>query len=100
MLVLVGQVLAKKISCFFVNAKGSAVRIAIGRSFHELGTVQEKVCELFGTSLGWLHKASFHLQNASFWRAHKFALASLIQYNIYKLSSDELYLSHTQLYRV
>ncbi len=38
MLVLVSQVLAKK-------AKDSAVRIEVGRSFYQLGTVQEKVRE-------------------------------------------------------
>ncbi len=30
---------------FFENAKDSAVRIEIGRSFHQLGTVQVKVRE-------------------------------------------------------
>ncbi len=48
MLVLVGQVLAKKdvsFRCFLKMAKDSAVRIEIGRSFHQLGTVQEKVRE-------------------------------------------------------
>ncbi len=50
MLVLVSQVLAKKMClcvfrCFLKMAKDSAVRIEIGRSFHQLGTVQEKVRE-------------------------------------------------------
>ncbi len=48
MLVLVSQVLAKKkcvFRCFLKMAKNSAVRIEIGRSFHQLGTVQEKVSE-------------------------------------------------------
>ncbi len=46
MLVLVGQVLAKKcvFSCFLKMVKDSAVRFEIGRSF-QLGTVQGKVCE-------------------------------------------------------
>ncbi len=48
MLVLVGQVLAKKmclLDVFLKMAKDSAVRIEIGRSFHQLGTIQEKVRE-------------------------------------------------------
>ncbi len=47
MLVLVGQVLAKRcvFRCFLKMAKDSAVGIEIGRSFHQLGTVQEKVRE-------------------------------------------------------
>ncbi len=47
MLVLVSQVLAKicVFRCFLKMAKHSAVRIEIGRSFHQLGTVQEKVRE-------------------------------------------------------
>ncbi len=47
MLVLVSQVLAKRcvFRCFLKMAKDSAVRIEIGRSFHQLGTVQEKVRE-------------------------------------------------------
>ncbi len=48
MLVLVGLVLAKKdvsLGVFLKMAKDSAVQIEIGRSFHQLGTVQEKVCE-------------------------------------------------------
>ncbi len=48
MLVLVGQVLAKKmclLDVFLKMAKDSAVRIEIGRSLLQLGTVQEKVRE-------------------------------------------------------
>ncbi len=45
---------------FLKMAKDSAVRIEIGRSFHQLGTVQVKVRESdLGTSLGWHHKTSF-----------------------------------------
>ncbi len=47
MLVLVSQVLAKKMSLvvFLKMAKDSAVQTPIGRSFHQLGTIQEKVRE-------------------------------------------------------
>ncbi len=57
--------------------KDSAVRIEIGRSFHQLGTVQEKVRESDLVPLWDGTTSVVHLQNASFWRAHKFELASL-----------------------
>ncbi len=64
-------------------AKDSAVRIEIGRSFHQLGTVQEKVCESDLVPLwdGTTRRCSLAerklLEGASFWKAHKFELASL-----------------------
>ncbi len=59
-------------------AKDSAVRIEIGRSFHQLGHSPGKgPWEWFGTSLGWHHKVSFTCRTQAFWRAHKFELASL-----------------------
>ncbi len=41
--------------------KDSAARIELGRSFHQMGTVNEKVCEsdLFCASLGWHNNAMF-----------------------------------------
>ncbi len=45
-------------------------------SFHQLVTVQEKVREM-GYLFGMAPQGIVHLQNASFWRVHKFALASL-----------------------
>ncbi len=47
-------------------AKDSAVRIEIGRSFHQLGTVQEKVCESDLYLFGMAPQDVVHLQNASF----------------------------------
>ncbi len=78
MLVLVSQVLAKRcvFRCFLKMAKDSAVRIEIGRSFHQLGTVQVKVRESDLVPLWMAPQDVVHLQNASFWRAHKFELAS------------------------
>ncbi len=32
-------------SCFLKMAKDSAAGIELGRSFHQMGTVNEKVCE-------------------------------------------------------
>ncbi len=58
-------------------AKDSAVGIEIGRSFHQLGTVQEKVRESDLVPLWDGSTRRLHLQNANFWRAHKFELASL-----------------------
>ncbi len=62
---------------FLKMAKDSAVRIEIGRSFHQLGTVQEKVRESDLVPLWDGTTRRRYLQNASFWRAHKFELASL-----------------------
>ncbi len=58
-------------------AKDSAVRIEIGRSFHQLGTVQEKVRESDLVPLwdGTTRRRS--LAERKLWRAHKFELASL-----------------------
>ncbi len=67
MLVLVGQVLAKRcvFRCFLKMAKDSAVRIEIGRSFHQLGTVQEKVRESDLVPLWMAPQGVVHLQNAT-----------------------------------
>ncbi len=58
-------------------AKDSAVRIEIGRSFHQLGTVQVRSVRVIWYLFGMAPQDVVHLQNASFWRAHKFELASL-----------------------
>ncbi len=39
--------------------KDSAARIELGRSFHQMGTVNEKVCESDCASLGWYSNALF-----------------------------------------
>ncbi len=40
--------------------KDSAARIELGRSFHQMGTVNEKVCESdFVPLLGWYSNVSF-----------------------------------------
>ncbi len=39
--------------------KDSAARIELGRSFHQMGTVNEKVCESDFVPLGWYSNASF-----------------------------------------
>ncbi len=39
--------------------KDSAARIKLGRSFHQMGTVNEKVSESDFVPLGWYSNASF-----------------------------------------
>ncbi len=59
-------------------AKDSAVRIEIGRSFHQLGTVQEKVRESDLVPLWDATQGVVHLQNASLLEGRiSFELASL-----------------------
>ncbi len=42
--------------------KDSAARIELGRSFHQMGTVNEKVCERdFFASLGWYNNAYIYI---------------------------------------
>ncbi len=45
-------------------AKDSAVRIELGRSFHQMGTVNEKVSESDCASLEWYSNASFTCRSA------------------------------------
>ncbi len=47
MLELEGQIKKEEMcfSCFLKIGKDSAARIELGRSFHQMGTVNEKVCE-------------------------------------------------------
>ncbi len=40
-------------------SKDSAARIELGRSFHQMGTVNEKVRESDSDALGWYSNASF-----------------------------------------
>ncbi len=44
MLELEGQIKMEEM-CFLKMGKDSAARIELGRSFHQMGTVNEKVCE-------------------------------------------------------
>ncbi len=48
MLELEGQIKMKEMcfSRFLKMGKDSAARIELGRSFHQMGTVNEKVCEM------------------------------------------------------
>ncbi len=62
MLELEGQIKMEEMcfSRFLKMGKDSAARIEIGRSFHQMGTVNEKVSESdFVPLLGWYSNASF-----------------------------------------
>ncbi len=59
-------------------AADSAARIEIGRSFHQLGTVQEKVRESdFVPLCDGTMRHCLLAECRSFWRAHRSELASL-----------------------
>ncbi len=63
MLELESQIKMEEICfCRFLKmGKDSAARIELGRSFHQMGTVNEKVSFKFCASLGWYSNASFTL---------------------------------------
>ncbi len=50
MLELEGQIKMEEM-CFFKMGKDSAAGIELGRSFHQMGTVNENVCERYFVAL-------------------------------------------------